>query len=216
MKNIPVYTIEGEIVEQESISEDILKEPINRNVLYYYIVSYQANQRKGSASTKTRADVSGGGRKPWRQKGTGRARVGSIRNPIWRHGGVAFGPKPKDYSINLPKKIKRKALKESIRDKFIEDKVAILKIENVELPKTKIFAGFIKKAGIDNEKILFVVMNGEKNDDAKRNLLKSLRNLRLTEYDYSNQLNAYEILKSDRLIVINDAFSDIKNLVTQK
>ena len=215
MKNIPVYTIEGEIVEQESVSEDIFKEPINKDVLYYYVVSYQANQRKGTASTKTRGDVSGGGRKPWRQKGTGRARVGSIRNPIWRHGGVAFGPKPKDYSINLPKKIKRKALKEAIRDKFIEEKIAILKMENIESPKTKIFAGFIKKTGIDKEKILFVI-NEEKNSDAKRNLLKSLRNLRLTEYDYSNQLNAYEILKSDRLIVINDAFSNIKNLLTQK
>lgn len=206
MAKINIYDLEGNIVGEKEISDDILKGPINKDVLYYYTVSYLANQRLGTHSTKTRGEVSGGGRKPWRQKGTGRARVGSIRNPIWRHGGIAFGPKPRDYYIRLPKKVRRKALIESLRDKLIENKIAFLKLKNIEIPKTKIFDNFLKKVGFKNEKILFIF----KNSDDRKNFILSVRNLPLVKYDYINRINAYEILESDRLIFEEELGEDLK------
>jgi len=209
MVKIGVYDIEGNLIEEKEISEDIIKKPINKDVLYYYTVSYLANQRLGTHSTKTRGEVSGGGRKPWRQKGTGRARVGSIRNPIWRHGGIAFGPKPRDYYIRLPKKVRRKALIESIRDKIMENRVIFLKIGNIEKPKTKIFSNFLKKIGYENEKVLFVFKNAEK----KENKILSVRNLSLANYDYIDRINAYEILNSDRLVLEEDCFENFKKFL---
>ncbi|RKY30719.1 MAG: 50S ribosomal protein L4 [Candidatus Omnitrophota bacterium] len=208
MKEIPVYNMEGKKVDTQTLPDDLFKEAINKNVLYYYVVAYLANQRKGTASTKTRGEVSGGGKKPWRQKGTGRARVGSIRNPIWRHGGVVFGPKPRDYRIDLPKKVKRKAIKEALRDKFMEDKVAIIKLEKIEKPKTKIFANFLKVLGLQKEKVLFILSKEEDGDD--KNIVKSLRNLPTVSYDYGDKINAYEILRNDRLIISENSFNLIK------
>ncbi|HDD64921.1 MAG TPA: 50S ribosomal protein L4 [Firmicutes bacterium] len=208
MKEIPVYNMEGKKVDTQTLPDDLFKEAINKNVLYYYVVAYLANQRKGTASTKTRGEVSGGGKKPWPQKGTGRARVGSIRNPIWRHGGVVFGPKPRDYRIDLPKKVKRKAIKEALRDKFMEDKVAIIKLEKIEKPKTKIFANFLKVLGLQKEKVLFILSKEEDGDD--KNIVKSLRNLPTVSYDYGDKINAYEILRNDRLIISENSFNLIK------
>jgi len=207
MKKIPIYNLNGEIINEESFSDEFLKEKVNKDVLYYYVVSYLSNQRQGTSSTKTRGEVRGGGKKPWRQKGTGRARVGSIRNPIWRHGGVAFGPKPRDYRIDLPKKVKKKALIESLKDKFIEDKAIILEIENIDVPKTKIFSEFLKKIKIEKEKILFILNN---QINFKENLIKSIRNLPMVEYDFEDKLNAYEILNNDRLVILKDSFPLIK------
>ncbi|MCM8833131.1 MAG: 50S ribosomal protein L4 [Candidatus Omnitrophica bacterium] len=208
MVKINVYDIEGNLVGEKEISEDIIKEPINKDVLYYYTVSYLANQRLGTHSTKTRGEVSGGGRKPWRQKGTGRARVGSIRNPIWRHGGIAFGPKPRDYYIRLPKKVRKKALTEAIRDKIIENRIIFVKIKDIEKPKTKIFYNFLKKIGYENEKILFVFENSK-----NKNKVLSVRNIPLAKYDYIDKINAYEILDSDRLILEEECFENLKNLL---
>jgi large subunit ribosomal protein L4 len=208
MIKINVYDMEGNIVGEREIDGEILKKPINKDVLYYYVVSYLANQRLGTHSTKTRGEVSGGGRKPWRQKGTGRARVGSIRNPIWRHGGIAFGPKPRDYYIRLPKKVKRKALIESIRDKLMENRIAFIKIDKIEKPKTKIFSNFLKKVGLDNEKILFIFK-----DAMDKNKILSVRNLSNVSYDYIEKINAYEILNSDRLIIEDDSYEKFKNFL---
>jgi large subunit ribosomal protein L4 len=208
MVKVNVYDIEGNIVGEREINEEILKKPINKDVLYYYVVSYLANQRIGTHSTKTRGEVSGGGKKPWRQKGTGRARVGSIRNPIWRHGGIAFGPKPRDYYIRLPKKVKRKALIESIRDKLMENRIAFIKIDKIEKPKTKIFSNFLKKVGLDNEKVLFIFK-----DAMDKNKILSVRNLPNVSYDYIEKINAYEILNSDRLIIEDDSYEKIKNFL---
>jgi large subunit ribosomal protein L4 len=209
MVKIGVYDIEGNLIGEKEISENIIKEPVNKDVLYYYTVGYLSNQRLGTHSTKTRGEVSGGGKKPWRQKGTGRARVGSIRNPIWRHGGIAFGPKPRDYYIRLPKKVRRKALVESIRDKVMENRVIFLRIDNIEKPKTKIFSNFLKKIGYEKEKVLFVFKNAEK----KANKILSVRNLSLAKYDYIDRINAYEILNSDRLILEEDCFENFKNFL---
>ena len=206
MSKINVYDIEGNIIGEKEISDEILKKPINKNLLYYYTVSYLSNQRLGTHSTKTRGEVSGGGKKPWRQKGTGRARVGSIRNPIWRHGGIAFGPKPRDYYVKLPKKVKRAALIESLRDKLMENRIIFLKVEGINLPKTKIFNNFFKKIGFNNEKVLFIMSNSEN----KKNVVLSVRNIPYLKYDYIDKINAYEILDSDRVIVEEELFEKIK------
>ncbi|MCK9265725.1 50S ribosomal protein L4 [bacterium] len=213
MKKIPVYNIEGEIISEESVAAEIIAPPLNKAVIYYYVKAYLTNQRQGTASTKTRSEVSGGGRKPWRQKGTGRARVGSIRNPLWRHGGVVFGPKPKEYVEKLPKKVKAKALQEVLRDKLKEDKVALFVRGEVKEPKTSIFSSFLKKTGFEKDKILFVLNKSNKENEA---LVKSIRNLNLVEYDYSDQLNAYEIIKADRVIVENEVFGTLMQYLGEK
>lgn len=209
MAKLNVYNMEGKIIGEREISEDVLKEPVNKDVLYYYVVSYLANQRLGTHSTKTRGEVSGGGKKPWRQKGTGRARVGSIRNPIWRHGGIAFGPKPRDYYINLPKKVRRKALIESIRDKIMENRIIFLKPENIQIPKTKVFSDFLKKIGFGNEKVLFIF----ENTDEKKNFVLSVRNIPNAKYDYFDRINAYEILNSDILILEDNLYESLKSFL---
>ncbi len=207
MAKIDIYDIEGNLIGVKEIADDLLKGPINKDVLYYYTVSYLANQRLGTHSTKTRGEVSGGGKKPWRQKGTGRARVGSIRNPIWRHGGIVFGPKPRDYYIKLPKKVKRKALIESIKDKLMENRIIFLKIGDMSTPKTKVFNNFLKKLGFAGEKVLFVF----KNSDDRKNLILSVRNIPCVKYDYIDKINAYEILDSDRLIFEEEVFENLKS-----
>lgn len=213
MKKIPVYNLEGSVVEEETFPDEILAEPLNKDVIYYYVKAYLTNQRQGNASTKTRSEVSGGGKKPWRQKGTGRARVGSSRNPLWRHGGVVFGPKPKEYVQKLPQKVKRKALKEVLRDKLKEERLVLFVQGAAEQPKTKLFAEFIKKIGFDKERILFVLGKDRKDN---QNLIKSIRNISLIEHDFSDQLNAYEILKSDRLVVEKDTFILIRQYLGEE
>ena len=207
MKKIPVYGLDGQIVGHETLNEELLAAPLNKDILYYYATAFRANQRQGNASAKTRAEVSGSGRKPWRQKGTGRARVGETRNPLWRHGGVTFGPKPRDYRVSLPAKVKKGALREALKDKLSGDRVILLQVENVETPQTKIFAGFLKKAGLQAEKTLFIL---SRNVPFRINAVKSIRNLGLAGYNYEEQINAYEIMKSDRLIVFKDSFGLIK------
>ena len=201
MRKIPIYNINAEIVGEEEI--EIENENINKDVLYYYVNAYLTNQRKGTASTKTRGDVSGGGKKPWRQKGTGRARVGSIRNPIWKGGGVVFGPKTKEYKVRLPKKIKRMALIEAIKDKIIEDRFLLIEMSNLNEIKTKNVYNFLKKIGSNKEKILFILNKGDVNKEV---IIKSIRNIDTIEYDYSDKINAYEILKVDKV------FLDDKNI----
>ena len=213
MKKIPVYNMEGKIVSEEAVSEEVCAAPLNKAVIYYYVKAYLTNQRQGNASTKTRSEVSGGGKKPWRQKGTGRARVGSNRNPLWRHGGVVFGPKPKTYLHRLPQKVKRRALQEVLRDKLKEERLVIFMQENTGEPKTKAVADFIKKIGFGSEKTLFIL---DKSREDNKNFIKSIMNLNLTEYDFSDQLNAYEILKSDRLVVESGTFNMLKKYLGEE
>ena len=213
MKQIPVYDLQGKSIGQQEIQEALFKDPVNADVLYQYVVSYRANQRQGNASTKTIAEVSGGGRKPWKQKGTGRARTSSIRNPIWRHGGITFGPQCRDYSVSLPKKIKRKALKESLRDKFQENKVAILSIAELTEPKTKTFNEFLKSTDMQSNKILFVLSTGS---DIRETVARSIQNLPKVRWLYDDQLNAYEILNCDMVIVLTESFQKVRSLLGEK
>ncbi|MCL5409143.1 MAG: 50S ribosomal protein L4, partial [Candidatus Omnitrophica bacterium] len=173
IKEIAVFSLDGEKIGKEifDINE---KEKINKDVLYRYVVGYLANQRQGTVSVKTKGDVSGSGKKPWRQKGTGRARVGTTRNPVWRHGGVAFGPKPRDYRQFLPRKMKEKALRDALFSRILDEKFCLVSISpEISRPKTRIFSDFIKKAGFSDIRILFVL---DKSNEKKLTILKSLRN----------------------------------------
>jgi len=208
MKKISIYNMTGEIIGEESLPEELVGGSPNQDVIYYYIKAYLANQRQGTVSTKTRGAVSGSGKKPWRQKGTGRARVGSIRTPLWRHGGVVFGPKPRVYRQSIPKKVKRLALKEALKCKIQEDCLALFIPEQIEVPKTKVFAEFLKKTGYAGKKVLFVI-NKEKNTT----MVKSLRNIDSITYNFPDRLNAYTILNADRVIIDKEIFNVIKDFL---
>lgn len=210
MKKINIYNMAGEIIEEETLPEELVGGTPNQDVIYYYIKAYLANQRQGTSSTKTRGEVSGSGKKPWRQKGTGRARVGSTRTPLWRHGGVVFGPKPRDYRQSIPKKVKRSALREALKYKIQEDSFVLFIPEKIETPKTKLFAEFLKKVGFKGKKVLFLLSNKEGENSV---IIKSLRNIDLITYDFLERLNAYNIINSDKIIAEKSILNSIKNFL---
>ena len=142
--DIPIFNINGEPVGKEPVDSAVWEGRVNKAVLLQAVAMYRANQRQGSASTKTRGHVSGGGKKPWKQKHTGRARAGSIRSPLWRHGGIVFGPHPRDFSYELPKAIRRLALFESLKGKLQDSKLLILDGLFAEVHKTKPFRNLAK------------------------------------------------------------------------
>ncbi len=209
MREIPVYNLSGEKVGSENVQIDDFQP--NMDVLHRYVVAFLANQRQGNASTKTRSDVSGSGRKPWRQKGTGRARVGSIRSPIWRHGGIVFGPKNRDYHQSLPEKMKNAALKDSLKTRIVEDRLILVNISDDEIkqPKTKIFSSFLKKIGLSENKIL-VVLN--KNFQSRNELVKCIRNIENVSYCYAERINPYIVLTHDCIIAQSEVFPFLTNI----
>jgi len=169
-------------------------------VLHEYITAYLANQRQGTHSTKTRAEVRGGGRKPWAQKHTGRARQGSIRSPLWRKGGIVFGPKPRDYEIKFPKKKKLLVKYLSLADKIKNNNLIVIRELKVESHKTKNFAMLLKNLNLDSQKVLII----DKNIDDKVKL--AARNLQNVELCRINDINAYIVLKNNKLLITKEAF----------
>ncbi len=187
--------------------KQINKKQINMPLIAQYIRVYLANQRKGTASTKTRAQVSGGGRKPWRQKGTGRARHGSIRSPIWVGGGVAHGPKPKDWNLNMPSKMKMGALKESLLLKENEKAVKRLDSLTIEKVSSKRISEILKE-----EKVQFPVLLVLKNfkDAKEKSIYLSSRNLSGVTLLQSDKINAYEVMRARNIVFINGAYDELK------
>jgi|YNPMSStandDraft_1061717.scaffolds.fasta_scaffold00301_36 large subunit ribosomal protein L4 len=169
-------------------------------VLHEYITAYLANQRQGTHSTKTRAEVRGGGRKPWAQKHTGRARQGSIRSPLWRKGGIVFGPKPRDYEIKFPKKKKLLVKYLSLADKIKNNNLIVIRELKVESHKTKNFAMLLKNLNLDSQKVLII----DKNIDDKVKL--AARNLQNVDLCRINDINAYIVLKNNKLLITKEAF----------
>jgi len=182
--------------------EIIFADKVDNNFLYEVIKYYLANKRVGTSSTKTRSEVRGGGRKPWKQKHTGRARQGSIRSPIWRGGGVAFGPKPRDFSFDMPIKKLRLALKQVLKSRLDEGMIFVFDNLNFEMPKTKNFDNIIKKLNLEEKKVLIVM---DKFDD---NTLKSIRNIENLSYVTANDLNAYDVISND-VVVFNRPSIDV-------
>jgi large subunit ribosomal protein L4 len=196
-KTVPVYSSDGETKGEIKLDSSIFNDIINPSSVYQTVKSYMANQRKGLASTKTRGEVSGGGRKPWKQKGTGRARVGSIRSPLWRHGGVTFGPLPRDFSTTLPKKIRNLALRSVLNAKIKEECFFVLDELKVAEAKTKAAVKIFTrmKIDLDKNKVLLLV---DKLDGNTQRAVRNLCNLRI---NVGKNTNAYEVLNADKLVI---------------
>lgn len=201
MSKIQVLDQSGKRVNEMNAPKEVFSYPVKEHLLYEAVVSFRANQRQGTASTKTRAEVKGGGRKPWRQKGTGRARAGSIRSPIWRKGGVTFGPKPRSYYYSLPKKAKRNALKSVLSMKLAEKQLLILKTLELKEPKTKDGAKLLEALKLDSALIV--------DDHQNKNLFLSLRNIpKIKAVDY-NFVNVYDVLNHKWLVFTQKAFESL-------
>lgn len=205
MPNTAVVDMAGNNVGEITLSDAVFGIAPNVTVMHMAVVNYLANQRQGTQSTLTRSEVSGGGRKPWKQKGTGRARQGSTRAPQWTHGGVALGPKPRDYSYELPKKVKRLALKSAFSAKVADNNLIVVDNIAVEGYKTKAVAEMLSNLGAD-KKALIVMPEV----DAK--LIKSAANIPGVKTALVNTINVYDILNCDKFIVAKSALEKIEEV----
>ncbi len=202
MESLPVYNTQGVQVEEMPLDQKIFDGKIHKAVLAQVALMYQANRRSGTASTKTRANVAGGGKKPWRQKGTGRARAGSIRSPLWRKGGIVFGPHPRDYSHTLPKKTRDLALKSALNDKVQCEKIKILNEWALDEAKTQKVAAILRALGI-NEKVLIVL------EGAGTPVERAARNLDKVKLATARETNAYDLLLNNYLVLSKKAFEEM-------
>ena len=199
---IPVFDVKGKEIEKYQLDKELFTGKINKAVLYQAVLMYNACARQGNASTKTRGDVSGGGKKPWRQKGTGRARAGSTRSPLWRHGGSIFGPHPRDYRYDMPKKLKRVALLSSINSKLADSKMIGILDVSVAEPKTKNFRGLLNSLKLDG-KSLFVV------DVADQNVFRASRNMQEVSIKNYKDFNTMDVLHCDNLVISKPALEKL-------
>lgn len=204
MPTVAVYNTSGKEVGTMELNEAIFGVEVNQNVLHEVIKAHLANKRQGTQSTLTRAEVRGGGAKPWRQKGTGRARQGSTRSPQWRHGGVVFAPKPRDYRINVNRKVKRIALKSALTTKVTEQELIILDSLSLNEAKTKEMVSVLK--ALDTKKALIVL------EDGNVSVVRAARNIPGVETTLATTLNPYDILKYDKCIVTKDAIDKIQEV----
>lgn len=205
MPKVAVHNTQGEQVGELKLSDQLFAAEINDAVMHQVVVAHLANQRRGTASTKTRSDVRGGGRKPWRQKGTGRARHGTIRSPIWKGGGVVFGPHPRDYTIHVPKKLKRKALKSALSAKVNNKQIYVLDELALETPQTSEIARLLKALNIEGT-AMFVSAGSEPN------LHKSTRNIPGVSSSIAESINTYDVIKSGALVLTKDAVARIEEV----
>jgi large subunit ribosomal protein L4 len=192
-----------------NLDDKIFSVPFKESLLHEVVVNFLANQRQGTHATKTRGLVSGGGRKPWRQKHTGRARAGSIRSPLWRGGGIIFGPQPRDYSYDLPKNIKRLALKTALSLKMSERAITIIDGFSMDRPKTKNMIETLKNLGLEGEGVL--IITPEKNEV----VALSARNIPGVKVVRVSDLNSYDVLVHRRLLMTKDAAATFKEKETR-
>lgn len=204
MANVKVLNMSGSEVGSLELNDNIFAVEVNEHVMHQAVVQYLANRRQGTKSTKTRAEVRGGGRKPWKQKGTGRARQGSIRSPQWTGGGVVFAPKPRDFSFKLNKKVKRLALKSALSSRLNQNKFIVLDELKLEQVKTKEMANVLNNLNLS--KALIVL------EDGNRNVVLSTRNIPSVKTASVNTINIYDILKYDTFVVTKEAVKKIEEV----
>ena len=200
-----VYDMSGKLVGEIELSEAVFGVAPNEAVVHDVVKNHLANKRQGTQSALTRAEVSGGGRKPWRQKGTGRARQGSTRAPQWTHGGIVFAPKPRDYSYTLNKKARRLALKSVLSAKAAEQNIVVIDAIKMDAPKTKEFAAFLNAVNATG-KTLVVTANPDVN------VVKSGRNIPGCEVTFANLINVYDVLNAKKLVVDQEALRKIEEV----
>ena len=191
---VPVYNIEGDQVSEAELRDDIFAVTINQGLMHQALVRQLANARQGTHNSKTRGEVSGGGRKPWRQKGTGRARQGSIRAPHWRGGGTVFGPTPRSYSQKMPRKMRRQALRSALSVKASESQVKLLDALEMSEPKTKEMLRVLQRLGVDGSALILLPQRNEE-------VLRSVRNLPKVRTLVAQYLNVRDLLKYDYVLV---------------
>jgi large subunit ribosomal protein L4 len=210
MPKVKVYNMEGKELESLELNQDIFASKIKEHILHEEVLMHLARKRKGTASTKTRGEVKGGGAKPWKQKGTGRARAGSLRSPIWRGGGTTFGPRPRDYSYSLPKKVRRLALKSALSSKVKDKEVIILDSLKLEKPKTKGMFAILNKFRKGNSRLLLVI---GKHD---QNIERASRNIPAVKVLIPEIFTSYDLLNCQRLILTKDALKGIEKRLAGK
>ena len=204
MPTVGVFNKEGNKVADMELNESVFAAEVNEYALHQVVVALLANKRQGTQSTKTRSEVRGGGIKPWRQKGTGRARQGSIRAPQWIKGGIVFAPKPRDYRVSVPKSMRKVAMKSALTSKVQENQMIILESLNFEAPKTKNIVEMLK--ALEANKAL--IITAESNEV----VYKSARNIQGISIIPANNINVYDLLKYEKLIITKDAVSKIEEV----
>jgi large subunit ribosomal protein L4 len=206
---VKVLDTKGNTVEEITLKKEVFGIEPNLEILGQYLRVFKANLRQGTSSTKTRGDVSGGGIKPWRQKGTGRARVGSSRVPLWRHGGISHGPQPHDWSLRFPKKMKRLAIISALSSIAADKKITVLDKISMKTPDTKAMAEILKKIDVAG-KILIVLNNPESNT------IKSAKNIKGVKTTVTTNLNAYELLNAKNVVFLKDAVESLEKKYASK
>ena len=206
--DVQVLSLEGKAVGNISLDDEVWGGEVNIGVLSQAVAMYRTNVRAGTASTKTRATVSGGGKKPWKQKHTGRARAGSTRSPLWRHGGSVFGPRPRDMAYHLPQAIRRLALLESLKGKLRDQELIVVNDIQADVPKTKPFAHLADTFQVERKSIIVLDAN-------QPNVVKSLRNLAAFELRDARNLNAFDVLNAQKVMVTKRAFEHLQQRVQE-
>ena len=200
---LPVHDMKAKVVEEIELDPQVFDGAINKAVLYQAIKAYRANARMGAASTKTRKEVSGGGKRPWRQKGTGRARHASIRSPLWRHGGVVFGPHPRSFGYKVPQKIRSEALRSSLNAKIAVGKISLVERFHILSPKTKEFAATLKAFKANGARILCVI------DAMTDNIRRASGNIEKLYLSDPASVNALDVVNAERILMTRDSLKNI-------
>ncbi len=204
MPNVALYDMKGQIIGDIELSDNTFGQPVNKSVLHQVVVAHLANCRQGTQSAKTRSEVRGGGKKPWRQKGSGRARQGSTRSPQWRHGGVVFAPKPRDYSQQVNKKVKRIAMKSALWSKVVDSEIVVFDEWKLEAAKTKEMIKVLN--AVEVKKALIVLA------DADETVIRAGANIPNVATTLVSTLSVYDILKYDKLILTKDSVAKIEEV----
>ena len=204
--NAKIFGMDGSAKGEASLPDELFAQPVHEHLLWLSVKRHLGDQRQGTAKVKTRGEVSGGGRKPWRQKGTGRARSGSNTSPLWPGGGRAFGPKPRDHRTELPRKQRRAALAAALSQKAGENAVTVVDSLSFAAPKTREMAEVLKRLGLSDKRTLLVI------GEADANVVRSCRNLRNLHTTLAHQLNPYELLQSEAVLMTAPALAQMKEI----
>ena len=205
MPKVAVYNLQGEVVGERELDEGVFGAPVNEPLLHQVVVAYLANQRQGTADTKTRGEVAGGGRKPWRQKGTGRARQGSIRSPLWPKGGIVFGPHPREYRQEVPLRVRRTALVSALSAKVRDGELVVLDNVTMEKPQTRTIAGLLDR--LQARRALIVTPGVD------RTVYLSARNIPGVVVRPATDLNAYEVLSNGKIMLVSEAVDRLEEVL---
>src|SRR6476659_2721339 len=206
MPTVKVRNLQNKEIGDITLSDAVFGVELNEGLIHAAVMNYRANGRSGNSATKTRGDVSGSGRKLWKQKGTGRARIASLRSPLWKGGGNAHGPQPRDWSYNMPRKMRQGALRSALSERVREGSVFVVDGWNFEKPKTKDFAESLTRLGLDGKTLIVDSLDND-------NLMLSARNLRRAKVVNSFGLNIYDLLYHDRLVLSRAAATELEQLL---